>query len=150
MPAPALFNLAIIMKATIHSLPGLTEKEMINIASQAEKNNDEERAVELYEQAIKKKPLDEVPHKRLMIIYRKNKNIKEEMKAIDRAIKIWRDHSRSLQDDMHVDHPARAKIKRLSLSIEKKLAAQHIEPEPIAGWLKRKQLIQKKMKSRKK
>ena len=63
--------------------------EYIKQAKMAEKDGDIEEATALYEKAIKQRPLLEQPYNRLMIIYRKNKKLKEEIRVIDKALDLF-------------------------------------------------------------
>ena len=46
----------------------------IDEGRQAEKDHQSEKAIELYELAIKQEPLETYPYTRLMVLYRKSKN----------------------------------------------------------------------------
>jgi len=57
----------------------------------AEENGDLEGAAKLYEENIKSDHADPYAYERLMIIYRKLKKYKDELRVIDRGIKIFSD-----------------------------------------------------------
>ena len=61
-------------------------KEIIDKAKYAESDNDIEQAATLYEQARKADPANQYPYDRLMIIYRKLKKYKEELRVINEGI----------------------------------------------------------------
>ena len=104
-------------------------------------------AARLYEQAIKQKPLLELPYTRLMVIYRKNKDYDRELKVINKAIEIFTDHYDKRKEAFNNS----ARVKSLSKAIIKtlggtKAANEKFYPEPIPKWLTRKKVVEKKMK----
>ena len=62
--------------------PDITDK-----AKKAEHEGDLKLASTLYEQALKKYPIDEFSYNRLMIVYRKLKQYKDELRVIKKGIK---------------------------------------------------------------
>ena len=67
-------------------------KETIRKAKETETNGDPEQAAELYEQVIKDEHADEFPYDRLMVIYRKLKRYKDELRVINSGIKSFENH----------------------------------------------------------
>lgn len=66
-----------------------TLKEILKQAHEAETNADVKSAISLYEEAIAVSPLNEVPYNRLMVIYRRLKQYKEELNIIKKGIKVY-------------------------------------------------------------
>jgi len=66
-----------------------TIKEMLSNAEKAEAEQDLETAAQLYEKAIIADPLAEHAYIRLMIVYRKNKEYKQELRVIKQGIKAY-------------------------------------------------------------
>lgn len=124
-------------------------KEMIVKAQEAENNDDAEQAAALYKQAIKAEPNNEYPYDRLMIIYRKLKQNKEELRVINEGIKFFEDHYQARSQELSGKN---RKIKQLSNALMKSVGLQDKKgkslyyPEPIAKWKKRKQIVEKKLK----
>jgi tetratricopeptide (TPR) repeat protein len=121
--------------------------EYIKQARQAETDGEPERAAELYEKAIKQKPLLEQPYNRLMIIYRKAKEYSKELKVINKAIDVFTQH----YDEKKAPFKGSGKIAQLSKAILKsintgKKAVENNYPEPIPKWMTRKKTVEKKMK----
>jgi DNA-binding SARP family transcriptional activator len=103
-----------------------------------------EEAAKLYEAVIRTATLDEHPYNRLMIIYRKLKQPKDEFRVIKTAIArfeskyIKRSRSKKLTD------LSNALMRSSGLTNAKgKLL---VYPEPIGKWMKRKELVEKKLK----
>ncbi|HEV8286537.1 MAG TPA: hypothetical protein VGQ09_19645 [Chitinophagaceae bacterium] len=123
-------------------------EERNDTAKQAEKDGDVNKAIKLYEQNIKEDYADEFAFERLMIIYRKQKEYKDEMRVINRGIEVFeqtmKDHlTHSLS--RHVDGK---KLEQLSNAILKKTGFKkdgfHF-PDPIDKWIKRKEILEKKL-----
>lgn len=120
-----------------------------NEASEAEKNNDIKKAIRLYEQNINEDYADEFAFDRLMIIYRKQKDYKNELRVIERGIQLFQ------QDiEEHLQHSISrrvnaAKLKQLSNAIIKQSGLKKEEvhfPGPIDKWIKRKEIVKGKLK----
>lgn len=106
-----------------------------------------EKAIELYDQGIKEDPLNEYCYERMMVIYRKLKQYKNELRIINAGIKAFENlyktkskHSRSRK----VAELSNALLKSTGLADKK---GNHLyDPEPIGKWKKRKQVVNKKIK----
>ena len=124
-----------------------TVKDIIESARDAEAAQERERAAELYEQVIKESPVNEYAYDRLMILYRKPKQYKDEMRIINAGIKAYENfyktkskHSRSRK----VAEMSNAFLKSTGLADKK---GNHLyDPEPIGKWKKRKAIVEKKSK----
>lgn len=123
--------------------------EAIRKAKEAESQDKPEDAAKLYEFAIKEKMLDEFPFDRLMIIYRKLKRYKEELRTIEKGIRLFEEHykkpagknSAKLQQ---ISTLSNAFLKTAGLKDKK--GNLLYTPEPISRWLKRKAVVEKKLK----
>ncbi|MEO5984840.1 MAG: hypothetical protein ABIP80_05005 [Ferruginibacter sp.] len=123
-------------------------KEIITEAKTAEDSGQLETAAELYNQALQQDELNEYAYNRLMIIYRKKKDVKNELHIINTAIKAYKDFYASKK---HITKNISAISNKLnkSFGLTDKKGNTLYTPEPIATWLKRKELIEKKKKKNK-
>jgi hypothetical protein len=123
---------------------GASITELTSRAAEAEKT-DPALAADLYQQVLKKDPLQTHAYDRLMILYRKEKNYKKELSVIDSGIKTF---ERFYKEQL--GKPSR-KISEISKQLNKafhlvdKKGNSLYAPEPIDRWLKRKQVVEKKM-----
>jgi len=121
--------------------------ELIEQAKNAEENSELQKAAVLYQQAIRQEPLEEFPYNRLMIIYRKFKQPKDEHKVIAKALEVFKNHyDRKTEPYTGKDklgQVSRALLKSLSGN-EKKLSYTTY-PEPIPKWTIRKKTLEKKI-----
>ena len=127
----------------------VTSPKITDEAINAELEEDLKRAATLYEQAIKEKPTDEFSYNRLMIVYRKLKQYKDELRVINKAIKNFKEaHAKKigkgLRKNSTVGKLSTALMKSAGL-LDKKGNAVYV-PEPIARWEKRKLTVEKRLK----
>ena len=123
-------------------------KEISDKAKYAESDNDIEQAATLYEQARKADPANQYPYDRLMIIYRKLKKYKEELRVINEGIKFFESFYKNKSQqiagkDKKIMELSNAFMKRVGLQDKK--GKNLYFPEPIAKWQKRKETVQKKL-----
>ena len=119
---------------------------LIKQAKEAEEENDIDSATALYEKAIKQKPVFELPYTRLMVIYRKGKEYQKEMNTIKKALDVFTevyDKKKEATNTAKVTSISKALLKSLGV----KSTDENFYPEPIAKWLKRKAVVEKKLKS---
>ena len=122
----------------------VTLKKIIEDANDAEEK-DISIAIKDYEDAIKKNGLAEKAYDRLMILYRKEKDHKNELRIINAGIKAFEKFYKSRKSN---SKKVAEISKRLNLSFgftDKKGEAVY-DPEPIARWKKRKITVEKKVK----
>lgn len=123
---------------------GASITELTSRAAEAE-NTDPALAADLYHQVLKKDPLQTHAYDRLMILYRKEKNYKKELSVIDSGIKTF---ERFYKEQL--GKPSR-KISEISKQLNKafhlvdKKGNSLYTPVPIDRWLKRKEVVEKKM-----
>jgi hypothetical protein len=123
-------------------------KEIIDKAKDAESDNDIEQAASLYEQARKADPANEYAYDRLMIIYRKLKKYREELRVINEGIKFFEEFYRNKSaqfagTDKKIMELSNAFMKRVGLQDKK--GKNLYSPEPIPKWRKRKETVEKKL-----
>ena len=120
------------------------EKELLEEAKQAEANEDQETAEKKYEQLIKQDPHHEFPYDRLMVIFRKQKRYEDELKLINKGLKNFGDVYKKKEEKLISKNK---ELGSLSNALIKKAGLQKNEftPQPIAKWLKRKEMVEKKL-----
>ena len=126
-----------------------SNKETIRKAKEAEDEGDLEGAADFYEHVIKDEHADEYPFDRLMVIYRKLKRYKDELRVINSGIKSFENHfskktGKASAKNTQLTKLSNAFMKTAGL-IDKKGSAVYY-PEPIAKWRKRKEIVEGKMK----
>lgn len=106
-----------------------------------------------YKLQVKNGEKDPHPYDRLMIYFRKQKEYKEELRIINRGIKVFTDQLKHQQAGMFKGSKSRASIEKLSKQIsrsagltDKKGNLSYL-PEPIARWTKRKQTVEQKLQA---
>jgi tetratricopeptide (TPR) repeat protein len=125
-----------------------TYEELIDEAKEAELDKDLDKAAKIYERAIRQEPLEQFPYDRLMIVYRKQKQYEDELKVIEKGIKIFGDlYKKRTQKTLSKRKNAQRLSNQLikSLGLKDKYGEAIYQPEPIASWLKRKHVVEKKM-----
>lgn len=126
-------------------MPGKHYSAFIDEAKQAEKDQHPEKAIELYEKAIKQEPLETFPYIRLMILYRKAKDAEKELKVINKSIRVYKEYydekAGRLLHNRKLEMAGKALLKSLTPAGQNPAT---LYPEPIPGWMKRKSLVEKK------
>lgn len=123
---------------------GLSLNELTTKANEIE-NSDPSSAIELYNQILKKDPLQTYAYDRLMILYRQEKNYKKELSIINSGIKTFQKFYKTKSGK-----PSK-KISEISEKLNKafhlvdKKGISLYNPEPIGRWQKRKEVAEKKM-----
>jgi len=120
------------------------EKELLAKAKQAEEKKEWSQAIKNYQQVVKLDPHYELPYERLMVIFRKQKRYKEELKIINDGLKsfgaIYAKKTKKLvAKNKQIDKLSEALIKKAGL------AKNEFVPQPIAKWMKRKEVVEKKV-----
>lgn len=126
----------------------LSPVEALEKAKEAEADGELEQAAGMYERVINEKSIDDFPYDRLMIIYRKLKQYKDELRIINKAIKLYEDFYkkpvRKSAKQQKLATLSNAFIKSAGLK-DKKGNLLYV-PEPISRWMKRKAVVEKKLK----
>lgn len=127
--------------------------ELIKAAKKAEADQEEEKAVSFYERAIKAEPLSEISYNRLMILYRKLKNYKDELRIINKGIETFKEfHEERAQRVFGKDKKAVQISKSLAKSLGQKdrKGKTLVYPEPIKKWMIRAETVEKKLNKKNK
>lgn len=121
-------------------------------AAEAEAGGDMERAIRLYEKNIKRKIADSLPFQRLMVIYRKQKRYKDELRVINKGIEVFTGQVEKEQQRMMKRIKNKSQLKRLSTVFGKRTGLMNKKgndlylPAPVDRWLKRKETVENKLK----
>ncbi|MEO5685058.1 MAG: hypothetical protein ABIQ88_20610 [Chitinophagaceae bacterium] len=109
---------------------------------------DDEVKIEQYLNQVEKKTTERKPYDRLMIHYRKEKKLTQEMAVINKAIAVF--------SKTKADKPSTAAVKRLSKSIGQatglidKAGKHTYMPGPLQQWMRRKEIVAGKIAARQK
>lgn len=137
------------MKVIHKSTEGLQGTDSFLLAKKLEQDGELEKAAVVLEKLIKKEPLNENAYNRLMIIYRKNKDYKNELAAIKKGIDNF---ERSFKTASRVK--VTPKIATLSKSLLKSLGLADkkgkvlYEREPLGKWKKRMLTVERLLKKK--
>ncbi len=112
---------------------------------EAEEKQDTAAAISDYEEAIKNNPLAEKAYDRLMIINRKAKDYKSELRIINSGIKAFEDFYKPKKSSSKKIAEISNKLNRSFGFIDKKGNILN-DPQPIARWKKRKVTVEKRIK----
>ena len=118
---------------------------MIEAADGAEEKQDVTLAIKDYEEIIKKDPLHQKAYDRLMILYRKEKEYKSELRLINAGIKAFEAFYKSKKSGSKKIAEISKKLNR-SFGFTDKKGNSVYDPEPIARWKKRKVTVEKRIK----
>jgi hypothetical protein len=125
-----------------------TEKEILKVAHEAETDQHLSEAAHLYEELIKKHPLKAYAYDRLMIVYRKLKKYKDELRVVNRGIKAFEIFFKEKSEKLAIKHK---QLMRLSNALMKSTGLKEKNheyfPEPLNKWRRRKEVIEKKLKA---
>ena len=121
-------------------------------AAEAEANGDIDLAISLYEKNIKKGIADAVPFNRLLVLYRKQKRYKDELRVIDKGIEVFTKQIEKQQQQMLLNSKNKTQVKRLSALVGKKVGLMNKKgtglfiPAEVSRWQKRRETVKKKLK----
>lgn len=128
-----------------------TYEKLVAEAREAE-STDVETAIKLYNRAIKQEPHAETAYNRLMIVYRKEKMYEEELALIEKGIRAYREFYGKRSEKIVKKNAKTIQISNAlarSLGLKDKKGNDQVEKEPIASWMKRKEMVEKKVKGEK-
>jgi tetratricopeptide (TPR) repeat protein len=123
-------------------------EERNDAARLAEQEGNLDKAIKLYEQNIKEDYADEFAFERLIIIYRKQAEYKNELRVIKRGIELFEQSMKEHLKHSLSRHIDGKKLEQLSNAIMKKSGLKKAElhfPDPIDKWIKRKEVVEKKL-----
>jgi tetratricopeptide (TPR) repeat protein len=118
---------------------------------EAEAQDDVDAAIKLYEQNIKEGYADPFAFDRLMILYRKLKRYKDELRVINRGIKVFTAANEKRRKSMFESARSKRQVHALSAELMKKTGLadkkgnELYQPEPLGKWMKRKEVVEKKL-----
>ena len=127
--------------------------EYIEHGAAAEAEGNTKLAVELYENSIKKGIADPFPFDRLLVIYRKQRKFKDELRVILRGIEVFNEQLEEQQKLLLKHTKNAAVLKRLSKAFGKssgladKKGNLKFLPQPLSKWLRRKKVVEQKLKA---
>lgn len=125
----------------------LTYDELLKQGRQAEDERNNADAITNYQKAIQIEPINKFAYNRLMIIYRKEKMYKEELKLIDEAITniqtAYNKKKTKFKSNSNVFKLSNALMKSTGLTDKK--GDLVYEPEPVPTWKKRRQTVLKRL-----
>jgi hypothetical protein len=130
----------------------LEEVENNQTGAEAEASGDIKTAIGLYEKNIKRGLADNFPFDRLMVIYRKLKRYKDELRVINRGIQVFTEQIEKQQEQAWSHIRNKKQLKQLSTVFGKKTGLMNkkgtdmFKPAPVERWLKRKEVVLKRMK----
>ena len=125
--------------------------ERNRMAKEAEEDGDINNAVRFYEQNIGEDYADKFAFERLMIIYRQQKEYKNELRVIKRGIEVFQQNFKERVKHSLAKRVGDRKLEQLSQAIIKitgQKKDEHHFPDPIDKWLKRKEIVEKKIKNK--
>ena len=120
-------------------------KKRIEETDNAEEKLDVTVSIKDYAEIIKRDPLREKAYDRLMILYRKEKDYKSELRLINTGIKTFEAFYKSKKTGSKKIAEISKKLNRSFGFTDKKGNAVY-DPEPIARWKKRKVTVEKRIK----
>jgi len=127
------------------ALPDLLDRGL-----QLEIKGETEKAAAVYQVFFENHPENTAVMKRLLILYRRLKEYRKEMRVIDLALATRRQVIVARQKAWAIEHPKAAKVSRALLKAVERLAKNQPggdSPE-IAALTKRKQLLSKRIKTK--
>src|SRR5215831_12586204 len=120
-------------------------EERKKTAREAEEDDDINKAIRFYEQNIKEDYADKFAFERLMIIYRQQKDFKNELRVIKKGIEVFQQSFKQRVKHSLARRVSDRKLEQLSNAIIK-ISGQKKEelhfPDPIDKWLKRKEIVE--------
>jgi len=125
----------------------------ITTGKEAEANQQPELAAELYEKELAKGYNDLVPYERLLVLYRRQKKYKDELRVLNQGIQLLEDQMTDRQKDVFAKKRQRTKLLRLSKTLAQKMGllsskGDHLLlPQPLEKWTNRRKALQKKIKA---
>ena len=137
------------MKVAHRNTEPLSRHELLEKAREAEKQDAPEEAAKLYEKIIKLDRLDEQAYNRLFIMYRKQQEYGKELDAIDAGIEAFEKFYASHKPKKSDKVSAISQKLNKTLGLTDKKGNSLYSPEPIGKWKKRKEVVEKRIKSMK-
>lgn len=127
-----------------------TKEDPVKLAKWLEQSGKYAEAAKIYEREVKAHPFREYNYTRLMMIYRKDKDYRNEMRIINSGISAFSDYYKpaSLSKNKNVVKLSRQLNKMVGLTDEK--GNNLFDAGPIGKWKRRKEAVLKKISGNKK
>jgi hypothetical protein len=123
----------------------LAKEDLVGTATYEEREGNLDEAAKLYEAVIKSHPANEYSYNRLMMIYRKKKDYKNELRVINEGIKVFQELYTPSSIGKHKNVIKLSKQLSMLTGLTDKKGKSLYEPEPISKWKKRKLVVLKKL-----
>lgn len=126
----------------------LVESTDLRNARGGESREEVAKAIAFYEKQVKQNPLNEEAYRRMMIIYRRQKNYRKELGVIRAGIKAFENlykPSVSVLKNKKVAALSKALLRSTGLADKK--GNPLYQKEPIGSWTRRKLVVEKKLRS---
>ena len=121
------------------------KEDLVGIAKYKEREGNLDEAAKVYETIIKYHPANEYSYNRLMMIYRKNKDYRNELRVINEGIRIFQELYTPSSVGKHKNVIKLSRQLSMLTGLTDKKGKSLYEPEPIGKWKKRKLVVLKKL-----
>jgi hypothetical protein len=134
--------------------PSQIVQQRNNEAREAELNDELDKAIALYEKNVQEPVADPFAFDRLMVIYRKQKAYKEELRVIKKGIELFAEQTRQQLKENISGKKNASQLVKLSNAFMKgaglvdKKGNDTYLPEPVNKWTNRKSVVEKKLKAK--
>lgn len=118
--------------------------ELCAAAEERERANDLTAAVTLYKKSIALRPVNEFAYNRLMIIYRRQKEYKQERGIIKTAIKVYEELYKPKRAVSRMVSTLSNRINKAT-GLADKSGKSNVDIGPVGKWRKRLQLLNKRI-----
>ena len=127
------------------TLQSQSKQDIIDQADEAARSGEQDKAVKLYQKALQENALNEYVYTRLMILYRKEKDFKNELRVINAGIKAFENfYKPKTKSRSRLVTSLSLKLNRL-VGLTDRKGKNTYDPEPLAKWKKRKEIVRKKI-----
>ena len=121
------------------------KEDLVGIANYKEREGNLDEAAKVYETIIKYHPANEYSYNRLMMIYRKKKDYKNELRVINEGIKVFRELYTPSSAGKNRNVIKLSRQLSMVTGLTDKKGKSLYDAEPIGKWKKRKQVVLKKL-----
>jgi tetratricopeptide (TPR) repeat protein len=121
--------------------------KLVHLNKEQAKEEDHTQEIKTLEQTIREHPANDKAWIRLMIIYRKQKEYKKELKTINAAIKTFEELFKKREPAYNTRVKSLSKALSKALGLTDKKGNSLYEMGDLAKWKRRKQAVLKKIKT---
>ena len=125
--------------------PKRDKDDLIATAKYEETEGNLDEATKLYEALIKSYPANEYSYNRLMIIFRRKKDYKNELRVINEGVRTFQELYTPSAIGKHKNVIKLSKQLNILTGLTDKKGKSVYEAEPIGKWKRRKQVVLKKL-----